>query len=198
MYFEVDPEILRWSLKQNRFLQRSQYLMDYVTNANMGLSHASISQANNSLPFNQTSDTARESIDTGDNVPLSTPHLRNVQQDLSADQPSPSDWDSGGMALDVWSAAYQEAVESLGKELTALNGKNAEQLFKELEVAGQETAHKSSFMRGVERLRSLKPSLDSFKLALDLASPLADLEPTASTVVGVLRSVTTVRLAHLL
>jgi hypothetical protein len=98
---------------------------------------------------------------------------------------------------DIWSAAYREAVEGLGEEIaSALSGKSVERLFKELEEIEREATHESAFLRGVQRLRSLKTPLDTFKLALDLASPLANLEPTASTVFGVVRSVTAVSLAY--
>jgi hypothetical protein len=48
------------------------------------------------------------------------------------------------------------------------------------------------FLRGVAYLRSIQVPLERFKLALDLASPLANLDPAASTVIGVVRSVTAV------
>lgn len=45
-------------------------------------------------------------------------------------------------------------------------------------------------------MRSLEISLERFKLLLDLVSPLANFESTATTVVGVLRSMTVVSLIH--
>lgn len=95
---------------------------------------------------------------------------------------------------DIWSAAFREAVESLGEEIDfiALRGKNIIQLFRDLEDIGKKETHDSAFLRGVKYLQSLQVPLETFKLALDLASPLSSLEPTAATVVGVVRSVTAV------
>lgn len=64
----------------------------------------------------------------------------------------------------------------------------------ELESIDSETTRKSAFLRGVAYLRSIQVPLERFKLALDLASPLANLDPVASTVIGVVRSVTAVRI----
>ncbi|KAJ6019002.1 hypothetical protein N7522_001069 [Penicillium canescens] len=136
----------------------------------------------------------RESADTGNNEALGTAPFNCHEQGVTANQLSSRDVTSSVYSSsDVWSAAYREAVESLGEEInTALSGKNAEQLFKELEEIEHEATQESAFLRGVQRLRFLKPALDTFKLALDLTSPLANLEPTASTVFGVVRSVTAI------
>ncbi|KAJ5212655.1 uncharacterized protein N7498_004301 [Penicillium cinerascens] len=147
-----------------------------------------------SLPLIQTSDVTGESNDTGNNGAMGTPQPNTLEQDVTADQLSLHDSIGNVHASsDIWSAAYREAVDSLGEEITtALSGKTIEQLFKELEETEHEATHESAFLRGVQRLRSLKTPLDNFKLALDLASPLANLEPTATTVFGVVRSVTAI------
>lgn len=65
-------------------------------------------------------------------------------------------------------------------------------LFKELEEIDKEATKESAFLRGVEYLRSLQVPLERFKLALDLASPLTSIEPSAAAVFGVVSSVTAV------
>ncbi len=96
---------------------------------------------------------------------------------------------------DLWSAAYREAVEGLGKDIDVaiLMGSNVAQLFKQLEEIDKEATRESAFVRGVAYLRSIQVPLERFKLALDLASPLSSIEPTATTVIGVVRGVTAVR-----
>lgn len=98
------------------------------------------------------------------------------------------------VSSDLWSAAYREAVESLGKDIDVaiFVGSSAAQLFVELESIDKGTTQKSAFLRGVAYLRSIQVPLERFKLALDLASPLSNLDPAASTVIGVVRSVTAV------
>ncbi|KAJ5022574.1 hypothetical protein J3E73DRAFT_384813 [Bipolaris maydis] len=95
---------------------------------------------------------------------------------------------------DLWSEAYREAVESLGKniDMAILASSSAAQLFAELEGIDKEKTQQSAFLRGVAYLRSIQVPLERFKLALDLASPLSNLDPTASTVIGVARSVTAI------
>jgi hypothetical protein len=95
---------------------------------------------------------------------------------------------------DIWSTAYREAVDSLGKDIDVaiLKGENVAQLFRQLEEIDREAAQESVFLRGVRYLHSLQVPLERFKLALDLASPLANIEPTAGTVFGVVRGVTAV------
>ncbi|CAI7655744.1 unnamed protein product [Penicillium pancosmium] len=101
---------------------------------------------------------------------------------------------SATVSTDIWSAAFREAVESLGEEIDviALRGKNITQLFRDLEDIQKGETHDSAFWRGVKYLQSLRVPLETLKLALDLASPLSSLEPTAATVVGVIRSVVAV------
>jgi hypothetical protein len=99
---------------------------------------------------------------------------------------------------DLWSAAYREAVESFGKDIDVaiLKGSSAAQLLEKLEDIDKEATQESVFLRGVAYLRSIQVPLERFKLALDLASPLGSLDPTASTVLGVVRSVTAVSLFY--
>jgi hypothetical protein len=101
------------------------------------------------------------------------------------------------VSSDLWSAAYREAVESFGKDVDAaiLVGTNAAQLFAELEGIDKGTSQQSAFLRGVAYLRSIQVPLERFKLALDLASPLASLDPAASSVIGVVRSVTAIAIS---
>lgn len=155
------------------------------------------SRTGSSPPSEEMRNVAGESIDTDNNGTLDSRPLMNLEGDVIGNQVSlRGSISSVHSSSDIWSAAYREAVESLGEEITtALSGKNAEQLFNELEDIEKEATHESAFLRGVQRLRSLKTPLDNFKLALDLASPLANLEPTASTVFGVVRSVTAVSFA---
>ncbi|KAJ5934388.1 hypothetical protein N7466_003935 [Penicillium verhagenii] len=142
----------------------------------------------------QHKDVTRESIDTGNNTALPTPQLDCDEEDLKAeDLLLGNEIENGSATSDVWSAAYREAVESLGEDITAaLAGKNASQLFMDLEKIELDKTHESAFLRGVKRLHSLKLPLENLKLALDLASPLANLETTAFTVCGVARSVTAI------
>ncbi|KAK8136924.1 hypothetical protein PG984_004864 [Apiospora sp. TS-2023a] len=95
---------------------------------------------------------------------------------------------------DVWSAAYHEAVESLGEgiDIAILEGENVTQLFKRLEAIDKDATEESAFMKGVKYLHTLQVPLERFKMALDLASPLTSIEPTAATVFGVVRSVTAI------
>ena len=100
------------------------------------------------------------------------------------------------VSSDLWSAAYREAVYSFGNDIDVaiLKGKHLAQLFRELEEIDKEAAQESAFLRGVRYLHSIQVPLERFKLALDLASPLTSVEPTATTVFGVVRSVTAVSL----
>lgn len=100
------------------------------------------------------------------------------------------------VSTDLWTAAYQEAIESFGEEIDVaiLMGRNAAQLFEKLEEIDKDATHESAFLRGVAYLHSIKVPLERFKLALDLATPLASLDPTttATTVFGVVKGVTAV------
>jgi len=102
--------------------------------------------------------------------------------------------------LDIWSAAYREAVDSLEHEtrLAILKGENVTQLFKQLEEIDKEATDESVFMRGVKYLHSLQVPLKKFKLALDISAPISKFEPTTATVFGAVQTVTAVRCFHLL
>ncbi|PYH90965.1 hypothetical protein BO71DRAFT_333289, partial [Aspergillus ellipticus CBS 707.79] len=104
---------------------------------------------------------------------------------------------SATVSTDIWSAAFREAVESLGEEIDviSLKGKSITQLFRDLEDIQKGETHDSAFLRGVKYLQSLRVPLETLKLALDLASPLSSLEPTAATVVGVIRSVVAIAIS---
>jgi len=120
-------------------------------------------------------------------------------EQMSIDRSTLGD-DIGNMVVtsDLWSAAFREAVDSLGKDIDVaiLKGKNVEQLFRDLEEIDKEATQESAFLRGVKYLHSIQVPLERFKLALDLASPLTSLEPTVTTVFGVVRSVTAVSSFH--
>lgn len=117
----------------------------------------------------------------------------NLQSGATADSS-----DAGNLPpqsdTDLWSAAFREAVVALGSDIDTaiLQGKSIERLFQELEGKEQDAAQGSRFMKGVQYLRSIKVPLENFKLALDLATPLTRLEPTVTTVLGVVASVTAV------
>ncbi|KAF3401577.1 hypothetical protein F1880_009990 [Penicillium rolfsii] len=115
---------------------------------------------------------------------------------LSVDR-LPDDPNSGTASWDLWSAAYREAVDSVsGKvDVAILKGKDATRLFSELEDTAKEATHKSFFLKGMRYLESLKVPLDKIKGILDLASPLASLEPTAATVLGVVRGLTAIAIS---
>lgn len=176
--------------------------------ANQVSSPASLSQyttfTSSPLPLNQASDVPQGSTNTArDGAQIqtgqSTLHWNSLERNLTTNRLTPGDYISKDIASsDLWSAAYREAVESLGEEIdpAALEGKNIAQLFRELEDIEKEVTHESAFVRGVRYLDSLQVPLENFKLGLDLAAPLANLEPTATTVVGVVRAVTAVSSVH--
>ncbi|EED20136.1 hypothetical protein TSTA_033780 [Talaromyces stipitatus ATCC 10500] len=119
-------------------------------------------------------------------------HPNNVERSRSANGPAKvDDIDSAVTFSDLWSSAYREAVENLREELdiTILKGKSVAQLFEKLEEIDKDVTHESAFVRGVKYLHSMQ------KLALDSASPLANLEAFATTVVGELRSVTAIAIS---
>jgi hypothetical protein len=74
-------------------------------------------------------------------------------------------------------------------ESIILKGERTETLLTSLQETNEELAGDSLFRRGLRRLQA---PLKNFKLALDMASPLASIEPTASTAVGVVSWVTAV------
>lgn len=97
---------------------------------------------------------------------------------------------------DLWSADYREAVGSLGTDIrnTIIIGSSAAELFAELEGIEWDATQESTFARGVACLRKVKVPLETFRLALDLASPLGSLEPTTNACFGVVRGFTSVQL----
>ncbi|KAI1498957.1 hypothetical protein F5X99DRAFT_391625 [Biscogniauxia marginata] len=171
--------------------------------------HATSSSS--SLSFTRTRDVPREytaTTTTRNNAaqlqPDQSTTLTGVRtRDLEQDFISVNHKDLGvgidvfTVSSDLWSTAYREAVESLGKDVDVaiLKGENVAQLFKKLEDIEKEATQESAFLRGVRYLHSLQVPLERFKLALDLATPLANIEPTAATVVGVVRSVTAIAIS---
>jgi hypothetical protein len=158
----------------------------------------------NTLPLDQTHDAPGESTTTRDDATqiqtdqstlLTVVHTSGLEQNFSANDSTLS-VDVGVVIVssDIWSTAYREAVESLGKDIDVaiLKGENVAQLFRQLEEIDKEAAQESLFLRGVKYLKSLQVPLEKFKLALDVAAPLATIEPTATIVFGVVRSVTAV------
>ena len=107
-----------------------------------------------------------------------------------------ADVDSEVVSSDLWSLAYREAIDSFGEEIDVaiLMSSNVAHLFNGLEEIDKDATKDSAFLRGVAYLHSIKVPLEKFKLAIDLASPLSRLDPTAMTVVGVVSSVTAVSL----
>lgn len=142
----------------------------------------------------------KDSTNTGNDgarikIGQNAPHENNLEHNLTTDRLTLGDYFGIGIdSPDLWSAAYREAVENFGGEidLAILEERNVVQLFRELEDIKKEVTHESAFLRGVQYLHSIWVPLERFKLALDLASPLTNLEPTATTVCGVIRSVTAV------
>jgi hypothetical protein len=99
---------------------------------------------------------------------------------------------------DLLSAAYREAVDSYGKDIDVaiLKGSSAAQLLEKLKIVDKEATQELVFLLGVAYLRSIQVLLERFKLALDLASPLGSLDPTALTVLSVVRSLTAISLFY--
>ncbi|RAO65428.1 uncharacterized protein BHQ10_001440 [Talaromyces amestolkiae] len=130
----------------------------------------------------------------------STSLPKKIESSVAATKPTKvklDDIDGGIVGSDLWSAAYREAVESMQDEMdiTILKGSSVAQLFEKLEEIDKDVNQKSAFVRGMEVLKKAKKPLENFKLALDLASPLAELEPVATTVVGVLKGVTAIAIS---
>ena len=123
----------------------------------------------------------------------------HLDQNIPADRPTISDDITCAFASsDLWSTAYREAVDSLGEDIdiAILKSQSIEELLRNLEETGKEATQESLFLRGEKDLQSIHVPLERFKLALNLTSPPASLEPTASAVFGVVRSVTAVSLIH--
>ncbi|KAK1139007.1 hypothetical protein N8T08_001586 [Aspergillus melleus] len=81
------------------------------------------------------------------------------------------------VATDLWSAAYREAVESLGEQMdiATLQGKNVAHLFKELEDMTEEITHESAFMRGVKYLRSIQIAISLATADSDFAKQITEM-----------------------
>ncbi|MCJ1322150.1 hypothetical protein MMC15_007496 [Xylographa vitiligo] len=168
-------------------------------------SSASVSQyatsTASSLLSNQASDLAREPTTSRvDNARIqsdqSASQTSNLEKSSLGRSSRNADIDSVVFYSDLWSVAYRDAVHNLGKDidLAILKGKNVAEFFRELEETDKEATQESAFLRGVKYLRSIQVALERFKLALDLASPLTSIEPTATTVFGVVSCVTAVSL----
>ena len=142
-----------------------------------------------SLPFDTASDfsEALTSIKNEEAQSGKGDHTGHLQH-------NPDDVRNLVASSDLWSAAFCEAVNSLDKEIdiAILKGRNAAQLFTDLVEIDKDATQESAFLRGLQYLRSIRVPLDTMKLALDLAYPLARLDPTATTVFGVVQSVTAV------
>lgn len=104
--------------------------------------------------------------------------------------------DSGRIpaASDLWSSAYHEAVATLGKDIDEgiLMSENIAQLFRQLGESNEKATQESSFSRGVKYLQSIQVPLDKFKLALDLAAPLTNIQPATSSAFGLIQGATAV------
>ncbi|CRG85930.1 Cytoplasmic dynein 2 heavy chain 1 [Talaromyces islandicus] len=171
------------------------------------ISPPSISQyeesTSDSLPVRQASDVSRESTKPSNNgiggkTKQDAAHSNGFEHKSTFNGLMPlADTDCGVASSNLWNAAYREAVESLGEsiDIAILKGDNVAQLFHQLEEIDKDATQESTFLRGVKYLRSIQVPLEKFKLALDLASPLANIEPTATTVFGVVRSVTVIAIS---
>ncbi|KAJ5469732.1 hypothetical protein N7539_009350 [Penicillium diatomitis] len=122
----------------------------------------------------------------------------SLEANLTAPQRIPGG-ESGSVDISsgLWSAAFREAVEGLREDIdiATLKGKDAAQLLKDLEDVAKEATQTSMFWKGLKYLQTLQVPLQRFKDVLDLASPLANLEPTAATVVGVVRGLTAIAIS---
>ncbi|KAG9247285.1 hypothetical protein BJ878DRAFT_580806 [Calycina marina] len=117
----------------------------------------------------------------------STLHTSGLEQNSSANH------STLGVDIDVvFVSSY-----ILGKDIdiAILKGENVAQLFSQLEEIDKDKTQESVFFRNVRYLHSLQVPLERFKLALDLASPLTNIEPHSSTVFGVVRSVTAIAIS---
>lgn len=153
-----------------------------------------------SQPVDEANDTQKELTNTGNDEAQSHNSQNTIEQRLMTNNQLNLDVnvDTAVVSSDLWSAAYCEAVQKLGDQIdiATLEGKNVVQLFRELKDIEKEATHKSAFLRGLRYLCSIKVSLEKFKFVLDTASPLASIEPTATTVFGLVRSMTVVSSVH--
>lgn len=141
------------------------------------------------------SDTAGETVKPNIDD-LSTTHANKPKPEVVDRNTSCCGTETKTGSLDIWSAAYLEAIESFGKDIDVaiLKGSSAAQLFTKLEEVDKDATQESAFLRGVAYLHSIQVPLERFKLALDLASPLSALEPATAAVFSVVKGVTAVSL----
>ena len=149
-----------------------------------------------SQPVDEANDTRKELTNTGNDKAQSHNSQNTIEQRLMTNNQLNLDVnaDTAVVSSDLWSATYCEVVQKLGDQIdiATLEGKNVAQLFRELKDIEKEATHESAFLRGLRYLRSIKVPLERFKFVLDTASPLTSIEPTATTVFGLVRSVTVV------
>ncbi|KAL4781503.1 hypothetical protein BJX76DRAFT_350139 [Aspergillus varians] len=150
-----------------------------------------------SLPPDQSNHVSRKTTDTGtDQIQAQASQgtlCQNVhERNLTTNQSTLDDGIESAVPSDLWSAAYIEAIDNMKEEIdiAILRGKSAEQLFSELQESGSQATNESAFVKGVNYLHSVQVPLERLKLALDVASPLTNLEPTTNMVFGVIRGVT--------
>ncbi|RYO93560.1 hypothetical protein DL766_003932 [Monosporascus sp. MC13-8B] len=96
--------------------------------------------------------------------------------DTTASSPFQDELSNDAPDNDIWSAAYSEAVQEFNEEIErlAVTGNKLEDLLQSLRESSDKRSD-SLFSRG---LRRLKQPLENVRLALDLTSPLAGLDPT--------------------
>ncbi|KAF2267298.1 hypothetical protein CC78DRAFT_490454 [Lojkania enalia] len=190
------------SVRLNRFRRKLQHHSNDASPQSPqrpGSSSRIVHNNAGSQPSNQAGDVSIEFATTRDDDAHTLPNhsaldANHLDQDSTNESALGDDVSSVIVSSDLWSAAYREAVDSLGKDIDAaiLMGSNAAQLFRDLEEIDKEATQESAFLRGVAYLRSIQVPLERFKLALDLASPLGSLDPTAKTVFGVVSGVTAI------
>lgn len=95
---------------------------------------------------------------------------------------------------DVWSKAYEEAIQNMGDDIdiAILVGKNAEHLFENLGQLCKKAGENSAAARGIAHLKNAKLPLERLKVVIEVATPLGAIHPAASTALGVVKSVITV------
>ena len=165
------------------------------------MNFANQASGSSSLPLSQTREVSTELTATIEDEALtrtnqSAIRTRHPKQESIHRLTRGNDTGTITLSSDLWSTAYREAIDSLGEDIDVaiLMGSNAAQLFKDLEEIEKDATQESAFLRGVAYLHSIQVPLERFKLALDLATPLSKLDPTATTVFGVVSSVTAVSL----
>ncbi|RYP20750.1 hypothetical protein DL767_009397 [Monosporascus sp. MG133] len=126
-----------------------------------------------------SSDTTEVPASSHDDLDVTT--LPGLQLDPGAKDTTASSHLRDGLSNDalgndIWSAAYSEAVQEFNEEIKrlAVTGGKLENLLQSLRESSDKRSD-SLFSRG---LRRLKQPLENVRLALDLTSPLAGLDPT--------------------